>query len=708
MTKNKLKVSFDAMVVRQLGDELITDPEQAILELVKNSYDADSKSCTIKIDSTLKNSSFISISDKGHGMSRADIEKGWLTISYSEKRGFKEEKKTTETFGRAYQGDKGLGRLSAMKLGHIVRITTKKKGYEPVCVEIDWRDFYEGQDVTEVPIKEIPVQMDKIGTTIEILELFDKDRWSGIRAAQKVKAKLSSLISPFNFKTNFKVYLNINDAKHDLDTLTDEILAFSTSKLDYDFDGENLKAAGRMKLSSFLRSQEDNSDGSSTHYESWLKYLKSDKGSEFFKILSKKRGILDAYDISLCSEDEDAAANDEPWFIKFKIDYPWNEIKRESSVKIKKPGNFSSSWYQLVRQGLALTKNELTSKKLNAETREVMNSLVGIGVYKSGFRVGNNSNSDWLGLSKDATSGRGFYSLRPENVIGYIKFDDYEGESLRETSDRQGFVEDETYTGFIKLTETMKSFANDFINLARKEFLKFIKDRERKEIESTDSASSSSSNDFVSAVNRLNTVKNSYKETKSSVGRDFKETKSLIDTLDSEAQKSSDYDKYSGLIDKIREDIEKYLAEIDSKNNILAQVLTSADRVLEEIEEYSDRLDQFYESAAVGLSAESLAHDINPFLDEIQSEIRKIKSVKLGDRSIKTAVTRSSNVISYLTSLLSREISIINPMLRTKRRVLSSFSLEEGVKDFFELKNPVLERNGIAVDVKTDGSLWEG
>ena len=44
-SQNELKLKIDAHVVRQLGEELISDPEQAILELVKNSYDADSPWC---------------------------------------------------------------------------------------------------------------------------------------------------------------------------------------------------------------------------------------------------------------------------------------------------------------------------------------------------------------------------------------------------------------------------------------------------------------------------------------------------------------------------------------------------------------------------------------------------------------------------------------------------------------------------------------
>jgi hypothetical protein len=49
-----LELRIDTRVVRQLGAELITDPEQALLELVKNSYDADADRCRVKIDTSAK------------------------------------------------------------------------------------------------------------------------------------------------------------------------------------------------------------------------------------------------------------------------------------------------------------------------------------------------------------------------------------------------------------------------------------------------------------------------------------------------------------------------------------------------------------------------------------------------------------------------------------------------------------------------------
>src|SRR4051812_9849163 len=92
---NNPHFEISAAVVRRLGDELITDEFTALIELVKNAYDADASYASIVVDTnhTLGpdeslfpgNKGYISIEDDGTGMSRKDIENGWLKIAFSPK-----------------------------------------------------------------------------------------------------------------------------------------------------------------------------------------------------------------------------------------------------------------------------------------------------------------------------------------------------------------------------------------------------------------------------------------------------------------------------------------------------------------------------------------------------------------------------------------------------------------------------------------------
>ena len=83
-------------VIRQLGEELVPDEMTALVELVKNAYDADADYVKIDINTKGKYSDeplsypdhkgYIVVEDSGIGMNEDTIIKSWLTISYSSKR----------------------------------------------------------------------------------------------------------------------------------------------------------------------------------------------------------------------------------------------------------------------------------------------------------------------------------------------------------------------------------------------------------------------------------------------------------------------------------------------------------------------------------------------------------------------------------------------------------------------------------------------
>lgn len=103
--------TVDARTIIHLGRESIKDHTTALIELVKNSYDADANLVEIEIyqKETLD---MIRISDDGFGMTEKDIDKSWLRIGFSEK---KINKITPH--GRRKTGEKGIGRLSTDRLG---------------------------------------------------------------------------------------------------------------------------------------------------------------------------------------------------------------------------------------------------------------------------------------------------------------------------------------------------------------------------------------------------------------------------------------------------------------------------------------------------------------------------------------------------------------------------------------------------------------
>lgn len=123
---------FSPEILVRLGEELVPNPTDGLLELVKNAYDADANKCTIKV--TKKS---VRIEDDGDGMDDTDIVEGWLLIGGSRKDATQPTNK-----GRTPVGNKGLGRLAALRLGTKVSLTSRprsKLGKE-FKIEVDWSE----------------------------------------------------------------------------------------------------------------------------------------------------------------------------------------------------------------------------------------------------------------------------------------------------------------------------------------------------------------------------------------------------------------------------------------------------------------------------------------------------------------------------------------------------------------------------------------
>src|SRR5690554_3333904 len=145
-----LRFTADSGALAHLGRDSIKDHTTAVLELVKNGYDADATNVEIEINITEDNNSFIRISDSGTGMTEEEVLKNWLRIGFSSKRIETKSKK-----GRRRTGEKGIGRLSADRLGSSIRLITKTKEND-FGLEINWNDFdKQGVDLHLVPFKRI-------------------------------------------------------------------------------------------------------------------------------------------------------------------------------------------------------------------------------------------------------------------------------------------------------------------------------------------------------------------------------------------------------------------------------------------------------------------------------------------------------------------------------------------------------------------------
>jgi len=118
-----------ARLLTMLGDQLIKNERIALIEVIKNAYDADASWVKVTFsgfgeDFELMANSKIVIEDDGTGMTRDVLEEHWVNPATPIKKLEKSVRDTTPK-GRKIQGEKGIGRFALLKLGRTVSITTR-------------------------------------------------------------------------------------------------------------------------------------------------------------------------------------------------------------------------------------------------------------------------------------------------------------------------------------------------------------------------------------------------------------------------------------------------------------------------------------------------------------------------------------------------------------------------------------------------------
>lgn len=139
-----------ARLMNVIGDQLITSKIVAVIEIIKNSYDADASSVKVKFCNMsnvgfnslpVEEQAYIEIEDDGCGMSLDIIKNVWLRPATPNKFDKKKRQNIRTTKGRVIQGEKGIGRFAIHKLGEKIELYTKAKGENEVKLEMNFVDY---------------------------------------------------------------------------------------------------------------------------------------------------------------------------------------------------------------------------------------------------------------------------------------------------------------------------------------------------------------------------------------------------------------------------------------------------------------------------------------------------------------------------------------------------------------------------------------
>lgn len=129
----KIAFNVNAYTAKLIGRENVSSLDGAILELVKNAYDADADICILYYE---KNNKALYLMDNGTGMSEETIKNHWMTIGNSSK-----HTSYITKSGRIQTGAKGIGRFALDRVGDNCTMYTKNSEKNVIEWSVDWSDF---------------------------------------------------------------------------------------------------------------------------------------------------------------------------------------------------------------------------------------------------------------------------------------------------------------------------------------------------------------------------------------------------------------------------------------------------------------------------------------------------------------------------------------------------------------------------------------
>ena len=242
-TEDALQLRMHPRVFASLGKDLVTNDVVAVMELVKNSYDAFAHNVWVALDEDDTHGPFLEIRDDGFGMTRDVIENVWCMVATPYRESHHIVRKGKKK--RRVVGAKGLGRLSVARLGNNLTMLTQAPHSPCWEVTVDWMDIASKDEMSEsnVSCKEYSGEspFTESGTKLQIFGLteeWDQDRIDDLRE------NLARLLSPFSETKDFNIFLTSADSHGDEEVRIESPEFLSNPK--YSFQGK-VDALGNVK-----------------------------------------------------------------------------------------------------------------------------------------------------------------------------------------------------------------------------------------------------------------------------------------------------------------------------------------------------------------------------------------------------------------------------------------------------------------------------
>lgn len=432
----KIPFSVSSRTAILIGSENFSNPEGAIVELVKNAYDADSQYCYILFGEGESAERSLYILDWGTGMNDTTIETCWMRIGTDDKL---YNDKTDS--GRVKSGAKGIGRFALNRLGKKAEMLTFTKDGRGYYWRVNWSDF----DKPQTSVSEITADIDTVSLT------------EGHQFLAKLEVEFGIPFPLFETGTLLKV-TDLNDEwndaqlKHLFSSLQDLVPPFNIPEFELYHYVKGKDGYGRIKVTDFddfdysVSAQFDGKDNLS------VKVLRNELDVERLKndyIGLFQRDDMKEFPYRL-SEFEAGG---------YELSMPLSKLVVDNPVRLENHqeelGAFRFSFY-FVKSSISDSRDESNETKYPyrlfspTNRRQWLKRNVGVKVYRDKFRVrpyGENGD-DWLHLGDrysvnpiGAGQRKGGYHIRQNQIVGAVEISRLDNIYLQDKSGREGLQE---------------------------------------------------------------------------------------------------------------------------------------------------------------------------------------------------------------------------------------------------------------------------
>lgn len=724
MIDKQVSFKIEARVVLQLGVTLIPDELTALLEMIKNSYDADATYVTITVNSHVETpygKGFILIKDNGNGMTPFILEEAFMKLATS----FKQHVKISPYFERKALGNKGIGRLSTQRLGKNLKVITipdverlalidsyiisdlndLNVSSNKFILKMNWGDLDTEQEISKFKgflSAESKKSTDLPGTEILIEGLNDLSYWNVDQfKINKIKAEIFGMTNIFSSinRDLFKFDLNVNGKKITNDAIDENVLRTSADSYVY-FSFNNWK----LKIDIYR-----NIRYISRRYESFLNIQRNNK----LTIIDDESTCFNNYaNEFLCSsinidllDNEHLTTTLEQFSNRPELNVD-ELISERVDLNLAYPGSFNGSIFALDKSAEALTQlsDQLYSLKLyekgirlKKEILSIWEKAQGFYIFKNSFRILPYGKKDWAGFDTLAMYGVNNI-FKSSNLSGYVSINGIDSEHLKEQTNRSGLVLD--------------NYGNNFMTLIEKYIVKTVADDDKR-FRTSLTISTKKSNEYIlSSLGHFKFEKKNPQLVKKNADSSIS---SLISNVDVVSQYITN-DQNGNIIDNDSATIvNQALKSIENAANELTNVSKEYEKVM--IQEKSvlinelNQIRSIYPLAAQGIIVESLSHE----LSVTENHIRRISRSAIEDLNSRLYFNDQNRMITHHTTLhnqilnkldyFSKTMDHIAPLSKSKLTTEEVFDAKEFIIIHYSKGSPMrqdMEKKGIEFDISGD------